>query len=170
MVCISTYKQTHHGMENLDNIDLKLLDLLQNNAKLTVKELSAAVNLSLSPTYDRVKRLEREGYILKYMAVLNAQKLEQGFVVYCNVKLRHINSAIAKDFASNITELREVAECYNISGEYDYLLKIRVADMRQYQRFLIDKIGQMDCVSAMQSVFVMDEIKREELVPLPETK
>lgn len=155
-------------MENLDKIDLKLLDMLQNNAKLTVKELAAAVNLSLSPTYDRVKRLEREGFITRYMAVLNAQKLEQGFVVYCNVKLRHINARIAKEFASEICSLREVAECYNISGEYDYLLKIRVADMRQYQRFLIDKIGQMEDVSAMQSVFVMDEIKREELVPLPE--
>lgn len=155
-------------MDNLDSIDLKLLGLLQDNAKLTIKELAAEVNLSLSPTYDRVKRLEREGYIRHYMAVLDASKLEQGFVVFCNVKLRHINAQIALDFASQICQLKEVAECYNISGEYDYLLKIRVADMRQYQRFLIDKIGQLDCVSSMQSVFVMDEIKHEELVPLPE--
>jgi len=155
-------------MENIDNIDLKLLSLLQDNAKLTTKELASAVNLSLSPTYDRVKRLEREGYIRHYMAVLDASKLEQGFVVFCNVKLRHINSQIAREFAAEITKLKEVAECYNISGEFDYLLKIRVADMRHYQHFLVEKIGQLDSVASMQSVFVMDEIKHEELVPLPE--
>lgn len=155
-------------MENLDKTDIRLLGLLQDNAKLTTKELASEVNLSLSPTYDRVKRLEREGYIRHYMAVLDASKLEQGFVVFCNVKLRQINAGIAKSFAAEISRLKEVAECYNISGEYDYLLKIRVADMRQYQRFLVEKIGQIDGVASMQSVFVMDEIKHEEYVPLPE--
>ena len=110
--------------EKLDKVDLQILRTLQENARLTTKELAAQVSLSSTPVFERLKRLEREGYIKKYIAVLDADKLNQGFVVFCNVKLRRMNKDIAMEFTRIIQNIPEVTECYNISGSYDYLLKI----------------------------------------------
>lgn len=109
--------------EKLDKVDLQILRTLQENARLTTKELAAQVSLSSTPVFERLKRLEREGYIKKYIAVLDADKLNQGFVVFCNVKLRRMNKDIAMEFTRIVQQIPEVTECYNISGSYDYLLK-----------------------------------------------
>ncbi|MCQ2133518.1 MAG: Lrp/AsnC family transcriptional regulator [Bacteroidales bacterium] len=146
-------------MEQLDKTDLQILSLLQENARLTVKDLASRVNLSTTPVFERVKRLEREGYISKYVAVLNAEKLGQGFVVFCSVKLSKMNTDIAKDFVARVRDIKEVAECYNISGEFDYLLKIHASDMKTYQYFLINVLGKIESLGSVQSCFVMDEIK-----------
>jgi len=146
-------------MEQLDKTDLQILSLLQENARLTVKDLASRVNLSTTPVFERVKRLEREGYISKYVAVLNADKLGQGFVVFCSVKLSKMNTDIAKDFVARVRDIKEVAECYNISGEFDYLLKIHASDMKTYQYFLINVLGKIESLGSVQSCFVMDEIK-----------
>lgn len=146
-------------MEQLDKTDLRILSLLQENARLTVKDLASRVNLSTTPVFERVKRLEREGYISKYVAVLNAEKLGQGFVVFCSVKLSKMNTDIAKDFVARVRDIKEVAECYNISGEFDYLLKIHASDMKTYQYFLINVLGKIESLGSVQSCFVMDEIK-----------
>ena len=143
----------------LDNIDLQILRALQENARLTTKELAAQVHLSTTPVFERVKRLEREGFILKYAAVLDAGKLGRGFTVFCSVKLKQMTRSVARNFISVIRDIPQVAECYNISGEYDYLLKIQASDMKYYNEFIINVLGNIDSIGSVLSSFVMDEIK-----------
>ena len=143
----------------LDSTDLQILRALQENARLTTKELAARVNLSTTPVFERMKRLEKEGYIKKYVAVLDAEKLGRGFTVYCSVKLKQMNQGVARDFISVIRDIPQVAECYNISGEYDYLLKIQAPDMKYYNEFIINVLGNIDAIGSTLSSFVMNEIK-----------
>ena len=147
--------------EKLDKVDLQILRTLQENARLTTKELAAQVSLSSTPVFERLKRLEREGYIKKYIAVLDADKLNQGFVVFCNVKLRRMNKDIAMEFTRIIQNIPEVTEGYNISGSYDYLLKIHAPNMKYYQEFIINVLGTIDSLGSLESMFVMDEVKHD---------
>ncbi len=146
--------------DTLDQTDLQILKTLQKNAKLTTKELADAVHLTPTPVFERQKRLERQGYIKKYVAVLNPEKLGLGLLVFCKVKLKQINHEIADTFTFRILRIPEVTECYNTSGAYDYLLKVRVRDMKQYQEFVLTKLGDIDSVSSIESTFVMSEIKQ----------
>lgn len=149
------------GMETLDRTDLLILRTLQDNARLTTKELAARVNLSSTPVFERLKRLERDGYIRKYVAVIDPGKLNQGFTVFCSVKLRRLNKEIAADFVRIIKQIPQVRECYNISGSYDYLLKIHAPDMRYYQEFILNVLGTIESLGSLESTFVMDEVKME---------
>jgi len=150
----------HIGMETLDAIDLQILKILQKNAKLTTKELADAVHLTPTPVFERQKRLERQGYIKKYIAVLDPEKLDQGLQVFCKVKLKQINHEIANSFTRRIMRIPEVTECYNTSGAYDYLLKVRAKDMKQYQEFVLNKLGEIESLASIESTFVMSEIKQ----------
>lgn len=143
----------------LDHVDIQILRTLQENARLTVKELAAKVRLSSTPVFERLKRLEEGGYIKKYMAVLDAGKLDRGFVVFCNVKLRRMNRDIAREFARIVQDIPEVTECYNISGGFDYLLKIHALDMKYYQEFILNVLGTIESLGSIESMFVMDEVK-----------
>ena len=143
----------------LDSTDLDILRLMQENARLTTKELAARVNLSTTPVFERLKRLERSGFIRKYVAVLDADKLNLGFVVFCSVKLKQMTREVARTFVSVIKDIPQVAECYNISGEYDYLLKIHAPDMQYYNEFIINVLGTIDSIGSILSSFVMKEIK-----------
>ena len=144
----------------LDATDLQILKTLQKNAKLTTKELAEAVHLTPTPVFERQKRLERQGYIKKYVAVLDADKLGQGLQVFCKVKLKQINREIAEAFTRRIMRIPEVTECYNTSGAYDYLLKVRARDMKQYQEFVLNKLGEIDSLASIESTFVMSEVKQ----------
>ena len=144
----------------LDATDLQILKTLQKNAKLTTKELADAVHLTPTPVFERQKRLERQGYIKKYVAVLDPEKLGLGLLVFCKVKLKQINHEIADSFVRQIHYIPEVTECYNTSGAYDYLLKVRARDMKQYQEFVLTKLGEIDSVGSIESTFVMSEVKR----------
>ena len=143
----------------LDSVDLQILRALQENARLTTKELAARVNLSTTPVFERMKRLEKAGFIKKYVAVLDAEKLGRGFTVFCSVKLKQMTQSVARDFISVIRDSPQVAECYNISGEYDYLLKIQAPDMKYYNEFIINVLGNIDSIGSTLSSFVMNEIK-----------
>lgn len=145
----------------LDTVDLQILRTLQDNARLTVKELAAEVNLSSTPVFERLKRLESSGYIKKYIAVLDAEKLNQGFVVFCNVKLRKMNRDIAVEFTRVVQGIPEVTECYNISGSFDYLLKIHAPNMKYYQEFILNVLGTVESLGSLESIFVMDEVKHD---------
>ena len=145
--------------EILDETDLQILKTLQKNAKLTTKELAEAVHLTPTPVFERQKRLEKKGYIKKYVAVLDPEKMNQGLLVFCNVKLKQINREIAESFMRRIHRLPEVIECYNTSGTYDYLLKVRARDMKQYQDFVLTKLGDIETVGSIESTFVMSEVK-----------
>ncbi|MGN0234136.1 MAG: Lrp/AsnC family transcriptional regulator [Bacteroidaceae bacterium] len=147
--------------EELDKTDLMILRILQKNARLTTKELASQVHLSTTPVFERQKRLERMGYIRKYVAVLDADKLNRGFIVFCNVKLRRINREIAQDFTERIKEVQQVSECYNISGNFDYMLKIHAPNMSAYQEFILNTLGAIESVGSIESTFVMSEIKND---------
>lgn len=147
--------------ELLDAVDMEILRALQKNARLTTKELAAMVNLSTTPVFERVKRLEQRGYVKGYVAVLDAEKLGRGFVVFCSVKMRRIGREIAEDFARVVRSIPEVTECYNISGSYDYLLKIHAPNMKYYQEFVLNILGNIDHLGSLESTFMMDEIKHD---------
>ncbi|MEY8760283.1 Lrp/AsnC family transcriptional regulator [Chryseobacterium tongliaoense] len=146
-------------MEYLDDKDMQLLRLLQKNAKLTVKELAKEINLSPSPVFERAKRLEQEGYIKRYSAILDAEKLNRGFTVFCQIKLKIHDRSVGHEFVNEILEIEEVAECYNISGDFDFLLKVQVRDMKHYQDFVFNKLGSVDSIGSTHSTFVMAEVK-----------
>lgn len=152
--------ETESGYK-LDEKDMDILRALQQNARLTNKELAAKVHLSTTPTYERVKRLERTGFIKQYATILNADLLNKGFAVFCSIKLRRLNSDKALEFCEMIKGIPEVTECYNISGSFDYLLRIQSPDMKYYQQFLLNVIGRHDNISSIESTFVMEEVKHE---------
>lgn len=145
--------------QNLDNIDIKLLKILQENARLTLKEIGMKVNLSATPVFERMKRLEREGYIKKYIAVLDSGKLNRSLSVFCSVKMKRIDQATSLEFKRIINTIPEVAECYNVSGSYDFMLKIHAKDMKSYHEFLLNVLGTIESIASMESTFVMDELK-----------
>lgn len=146
-------------MNDLDETDLMLLKILANNAKYTNKELAALVNLSPSPVFERMKRLESSGYIKKYIAILDAEKFNQGFMVFCNIKLKQHDKKIGHHFVADILNIEEVVECYNISGDYDFILKVYARDMKHYQDFVFNKLGSVESIGSTHSTFVMAEIK-----------
>jgi len=148
-----------NSVDGVDNIDLQILNILHNDSNVTTKELAQMVNLSASPVFERVKRLEKKGYIKKYIAILDAEKLNQGFTVFCNIKLKLHDRSIGHRFVSDIMEIDEIVECYNISGDYDFLLKVTVRDMKHYQDFVFNKLGSVDSIGSTHSTFVMAEIK-----------
>lgn len=149
------------NMETLDKIDLQILRILQENARLTMKELAARVSLSPTPVFERLKRLEANGYIKRYIAVLDAGKLHRGFVVFCQVKMRRLSREVAQEFSRIIRGIPEVTECYNISGSFDYLLKIHAPDMNYYREFVLNVLGTIEDLGSLESVFVMDEVKHD---------
>ena len=140
---------------------MQILRTLQQNARLTTKELASRVSLSSTPVFDRLKRLENKGYIKKYIAVLDAEKLNQGFIVFCNIKMSRLSRDIAQDFTQIIRDIPEVTECYNISGRFDFLLKIHAPNMKYYQEFVLNVLGTIENLGSLESTFVMDEIKHD---------
>ena len=148
-------------MDTLDKVDLQILRILQNNSRLTTKELASQVSLSSTPVFERLKRLENNGYIKKYVAILDSQKLNQGFVVFCNIRMKQLSREIAQSFTKTIRDIPEVTECYNISGSFDYLLKIHAPNMKYYQDFVLNVLGTIENLGSFESTFVMEEIKHE---------
>ena len=153
----------------LDKTDLQILRILQEDGRITVKELARRVHLSPTPVFDRMRRLEGSGIIERYTTVLNAAKMGQGFIVFCSVKLRRMGKDIANDFVARVKDIPEVAECYNISGEFDYLLKIYAPDMQYYNEFIINVLGTIESLGSIQSSFVMNPVKTSVGLPLPQT-
>lgn len=143
----------------LDPKDQKLLDYLQNDSKKTTKELSHLLGLSVTAVYERIKRLERTGVIAGYVALLDKRKINRAFAVYCHVKLSQHIKAYVLQFEREVLQLEEVQECYHISGDYDYILKVHVADMEAYREFMVTKLTALDHIGSTQSSFVISEVK-----------
>ncbi len=152
--------------DKLDKTDIAILEELQRNGRLTNKELAAAVHLSPTPTFERVKRLEREGYIRKYVAVLDPDKLDCGFVAFCYLKMKQHSYENATRIMEAVKSIPEIVECHNISGDYDFILKIYTRDMKSYQQFLLRILGEIDCIGSLNSSFVLGEVKNENSLPL----
>lgn len=153
-------------VQNLDETDLKILRAMQEDCRLTNKDLAARIHLSTTPTFERLKRLERLGFITKYVAVLDPNKLDRGFEVICNIGMKQINKSVAKDFRERVLEWNEVAECYNVSGDCDFMLKVFVPNMASYQNFIIEKVGSLDYIARIQSIFIMDTLKMTYGIPV----
>jgi Lrp/AsnC family leucine-responsive transcriptional regulator len=148
----------------LDIIDKNLLKFLQQDSKQTNKELSIKLNLSVTAVYERIKKLEREGIIEKYVTLLNPQKVDLGLLVFCQIKLvQHAKDYLTK-FEEEITQLEEVLECFHVSGEYDYLLKVLVRDMEHFRNFMVTKLTTLQHIGSTQSSFVINEVKNSTLI------
>lgn len=144
----------------IDDIDIDIIRALQENARLSVRELAAKVHRSPTPVFERLRRLEADGVITSYSARIDLQKIGRGFIVFCNVRLKHINTDSHNEFAAEVHAMAEVLECYNVSGEFDYTLKVQVPDMKSYRSFVTERLGYLPMIDSVQSVFVMAEIKQ----------
>ena len=142
-------------LENLDEKDILILRTLQQNAKLTTKQVAAECHLSLTPVFERIKRLENEGYIKRYITVLDAEKLHRGFIVFCSVRMSHMNKDVAEDFCERIRNIPEVTECYNISGKFDYMLKVHSPNMKYYQEFILNVLGNIPNLGSIEIMHLM---------------
>jgi Lrp/AsnC family leucine-responsive transcriptional regulator len=145
----------------MDAIDKKILMLLQQDSKQNTKEIAEKVGLSVSPTFERIKKLEQKKYIKNYVALLDADKIGKSISVYCQVTLAVHSRELIDDFKQHILVLSEVTGCFHVSGNYDFLLKVAVNDMNEYQKFVIDKLSVIKGISNVQSSFVMEEIKND---------
>ena len=143
----------------LDPIDNKLLMILQNDSKGTTKELSVRLNLSVTAVYERVKKLERLGIIDKYVALLNRDKIDKAFVVFCHVKLLQHTIEYLTSFESDVVKLDEVHECFHVSGDYDYILKVYVKNMEAYREFMVTKLTTLKYIGSTHSTFMISEVK-----------
>lgn len=143
----------------LDKMDLAILKLLQQNARITVKEIAEQVHLSTTPVHERIKRLEQSGVIKQYATLVDNTKVKRGLMVICYVSLKEHSKNAGVKFIKAIHDLHEVIECYNISGEFDFMLKVACEDMNSYYDFHVNKLSQMDNMGNVQSVFVMGVIK-----------
>jgi Lrp/AsnC family leucine-responsive transcriptional regulator len=143
----------------LDKKDLEILRLLQEDAKLSVRDIAHKIHLSATPTHERIKRLEREGVIKQYAALLNYRMVKKNIMAICNVSMGEHNKKTAKAFIEAVSEYKEVIECYNISGQYDFMLKIVVESMEDYHQFYVNKLSEIKGIGHMHSIFVMDIIK-----------
>jgi Lrp/AsnC family transcriptional regulator len=150
----------------LDATDRQLLELLQENSDINVKELADRLKLTKTPIYDRIRRYEREGLIEKYVAVLNYKKVTNAMVVFCSVTLDSQRLEAIEQFAASVRNIPEVMECYLLGGANDFMLKVAVGDLDAYHQFSSGKLAALPNVSKVQSTFVLNEVKRSTVFPL----
>ncbi|GGD06381.1 Lrp/AsnC family transcriptional regulator [Hyunsoonleella pacifica] len=147
-----------------DKIDKKLLELLQSDSKQTNKELSNKLELSVTAVYERIKKLEKEGFIEGYTAVINKQKINRNFVAFCHIKLLQHSQEYVYSFERQVNKLDEVLECYHLSGDYDYLLKVIVEDMVSFRAFIVKKLTSINHIGSTHSMFVINEVKQTNII------
>ncbi|MDP5231610.1 MAG: Lrp/AsnC family transcriptional regulator [Cellulophaga sp.] len=149
-----------------DTTDQKLLNLLQEDCKKTTKEYANKLNLSVTAVYERIKRLEKTGAISKYVALVDKKQVNRPFTVLCHVKLAQHSKDYVTLFEREVLKLKEVVECYHISGDYDYILKIHVSDMEKYREFMVSKLTAIQHIGSTQSSFVIEEVKHTTVIEL----
>lgn len=143
----------------LDETDKKLLLFLQEDCKQTTKELSGKLGLSVTAIYERVKKLENAGVISKYVALLDRNKIHRNFIVLCHVKLTQHKKEFVLQFEKEVMNLEEVTECFHVSGDYDYILKIGVRDIEDYRSFMLTKLTTLQHIASTHSSFMISEVK-----------
>ncbi len=145
----------------MDAFDKKILKILQHNAKLNIKDIAAKIGLSASPTFARIKKLEQNQYIKKYTVLLDAAKIGKSIQVYCQVTLSVHSKEYIDNFKNHINKLPEIMGCFHVSGNYDFLLKVAVKDMEEYQKFAVEKLAIIEGISNVQSSFVLETVKND---------
>ncbi len=150
----------------LDKFDRLILKHLQEDSKKTNKEISNAVGLSVTAVYERIRKMEREGVINKYVALLNPEKIEKNFMVLCQIKLLQHSREYLTRFEKEVTDLPEVIEVLHVSGDYDYLLKVLVKDMEAYREFMVTKLTTLKHIGSTKSIFTISKVKQTTAVNL----
>ncbi len=146
-------------MKPIDEIDYKLLNLLQQNSRITIRELSEKLFLSTTPIHERIKKLEKSGYIKQYITLVDPKKIEKKLIIYVSVVLYQHTKKAVEDFEKAINQLDEVMESYYISGNSDFLLKVYCEDMDDYHQFITEEFSIIQNISQFYSSFVMSESK-----------
>ena len=152
-------EQTPTVVLSIDAKDLSILALLQQNARITVKEISEKIHLSTTPVHERIKRMENDGIIKQYVTLVDHNKVKRGLMVICYVSLKAHSKNAGTKFINAINEMNEIIECYSISGEFDFMLKVVEENMDSYYNFHVNKLSQIENIGNVQSVFVMGIIK-----------
>ncbi|NNC50376.1 MAG: Lrp/AsnC family transcriptional regulator [Flaviramulus sp.] len=147
-----------------DATDKQLLEYLQEDSKQTNKELSNKLNLSITAVYERIKKLEKEGFIKGYIVLLNKEKIDKNFMVFCHIKLLQHSQDYVVSFEKQVKQIGEVLECYHISGDYDYLLKVLVKDMAAFREFMVKKLTTINHIGSTHSMFVINEVKHTTVI------
>lgn len=148
----------------LDLKDKKLLILLQTDAKKTTKQLAQELDLSVTAVFERIKKLEKQKIISKYVALLNNEKIQKSFVVLCHVRLIQHRKDYISQFENEIAKFPEVLECFHVSGDYDYILKICVRDIQEYREFMVEKLTNLQQIASTKSSFMIKEVKNSTVV------
>ena len=148
-----------HAPGQADSKDIAILKLLQENAKITVKDIAASVNLSITPVHERIKKLEENGIIKQYVTLIDHKKIDKSLIVICYVSLKEHHRKAGAKFIKAVTQFDEVIECYNISGDFDLMLKIIITNMEEYHHFYSYKLCELEGISKVRSTFVMDVLK-----------
>jgi Lrp/AsnC family leucine-responsive transcriptional regulator len=150
----------------LDETDKKILLKLQKDSKITNKALSNGLNLSVTAVFERIKRLERNGVIAGYVALVKPEKVEKAFMVLTQIKLVQHKKRNVIQFETEVVKLPEVLECYHVSGEYDYILKVLVKDMAAYREFMLTKLTNLEHIGSTQSTFIISPVKSTTAIEL----
>jgi DNA-binding Lrp family transcriptional regulator len=153
-------------MISFDDIDLTILNILQLNSKTNIKAIALKVGLTQTPTYERIKRLEKLGIIEKYIAIINKAKVGFNIEVFCQVSLQVHSNELINKFELAVLRMSEVMECFHVAGNYDYLLKVIVKDMKSYQSFLKNKLSVLDSVANVQSTFILSATKSNAILKI----
>lgn len=146
-------------MKNLDKTDITILRILQKDAKKTAKEIAENLNLTVSPVYERIRRLEKGGYIKKYVAILDKKLLDLSVTAFCQVSMRYHEEAYIEKFEEQIQSLAEVQDCFHMAGKVDFILKINTKSLEGYHDFVKYKLSKIENIGVLNSSFVLNEIK-----------
>lgn len=150
----------------MDDFDKKILDFLQKNAKLTAKEMASKLSLSQTPIYERIKKLEKMGVIKDYVAILDSEIINKSFMVFINITIKEHSYESRKKFIADIVDLKDVSELYHTSGTFDFLVKVRFSNIKEYRDFLVNQIATVDNISGIDSQIVLEEIKASTYINL----
>lgn len=144
----------------LDDTDKKILNILQKEGRITTKALAEKLNLTTTPVFDRIKRLEKNKVIDKYACLLNEKYIERNLTVFISISIKNHGKTPVESFIREMDKLPEVMEVYHIAGNYDFLLKVMMKDMEAYQKFMLNKLSIIDNIDHVQSSFVLSNNKR----------
>lgn len=158
--------ESNQKSRRLDRTDRQILSVLQSEGRISNVALAKKVNLTATPCLERVRRLEREGFITGYAALLDPQKVGAGLLVFVEISLLRNSPDAFSDFRREAKKLNGILECHLVSGNFDYLIKARVKDMHDYRKLLGEKILALPGVSDSRSYVVMEEVKETTVIPL----
>jgi len=150
----------------MDKTDRQILMQLQRNAKQNTKEIAQKVGLTVTPTYERIKKLEKQAVITNYVALLDRNKIGKQIIAYCQITLSLHQKQLIDNFKKSMKRLPEVLECQQVSGNFDFLIKIAVEDMNAFQRFANDQLSVIEGISTIHSAFVLDSVKESTVLSL----